>query len=320
MRIRIMAGLLIAICGLSGIIIFPTPAAATCLSPWDIQSIRAEGTFETCGGDDSAYRVPLLNPVVFGGITYNDVYATTNSTVTFGREDANFWDFPYTPSISFQAYDWVEAFPGGFWNGNDNQEYFNITTTNSGFVIDLSGRRFPHEGDLIHNVLAFGRNPDGTLQIQSFTSSSNQNYRNGCVLTEGAAPVDFDTCGVTPQVSLMAITALVEQIVANDVPPEVAPEIVYEPSPDPAQQSRTDAISGIAGSDGTQEEVSVNGNFIENVVAITVNNAKITPGSWSQTPTSVTFLAPKSKNGVYEVQVYNGSAPVVDSQSFTLIG
>lgn len=319
MKSRVVVGIITIVAGLAGAVFVPSAASANCVTFEQIQGATAEGTYVTCGGDDISYRIPILDSVVFGGITYNDVYATTNSVVTFGSPDGTWSTYPPTPGISFQSLDWVEGVPGSpYWYNSHSDEFFNITTTNSGFVVELQGRyywTYPN-GELIHNILAFGRNPDGTLQIQSFTSSSNENYRNGCRLTYNGPIIDFETCGITRQVSVEAITAFVEQIVDNDLPPPV----VYEPVPDPAQQSRTEAISGVAGGDGTQVEITVNGNFIENVVAITVNNIKITPGSWSQTPTSVTFLAPKSKKGTYEVQIYNGSAPVVDSQSFMLIG
>ena len=315
----LLSGFLALAAGFLGAVFFSSDASATCLSPNDMQNISGEGTYETCGGDDYSYRVPILDFVYFGGTRYDSVYATTNSVIAFGRADYTWHTYPSAPSISFQGNDWVEAFPGGYWGANDNAEYFNITVTNSGFVVDLSARKYPHIGGLIHNVLAFGRNPDGTLTIQSFTSSDETQYRNGCRLGEQSAGfeiVDFDTCGITQQVSLMSISTFVEQITNNELP--VAP--VEEPVQDPGQESKTDSISGLSGSNATLVDIAVNGNFIEDIRGIFVNNEKVPMGSWLQNSSTVTFSVSKSKSGTYEVQLFNGSLPLVELQTFTLIG
>ena len=54
----------------------------------------------TPGGDDTSYRLPLTTVVIFNGVEYTDVYATTNSVITFGQADGTYWDYPTTPSIS----------------------------------------------------------------------------------------------------------------------------------------------------------------------------------------------------------------------------
>ena len=327
----LLTALLTAAVGFVGAIFFSSSASASCITPWALQEVRGEGVYETCGGDDFAYRVPLVDPVVFGGITYNDVYATTNSVVVFGYPDQTWSTYPPTPGISFQSNDWVPSPPGGgLWPYSSPDEHFIITTTESGFVVDLAARPFPNfgGGEFIRNVLAFGRRANGTLEIQSFSSSSLGNYRNGCRLVPNGPIVDFETCGITPQVSLLAITQFVEQITNDEGPaggggapePEPAPPVVYELAPDPIQQSRADSISGLSANVETLIDITVNGNFIEKLVAIEVNGKKVPFGAWIQTSNSITFQTPKSETGTYEVQMYNGSAPVIERLTFKITG
>lgn len=91
-------------------------------------------TFNTCGGDDSSYRIPLSTPIVFDGVEYSTIYATTNSTITFGNPDGTYWDYPMTPSISILSMDWV-VYPG--WRAD---EHLKITVSDAGFQIDISAR------------------------------------------------------------------------------------------------------------------------------------------------------------------------------------
>jgi hypothetical protein len=328
----LLTALLTAAVGFVGAIFFSSSASASCITTWDLQNVRGEGVYETCGGDDWAYRVPLVDPVVFGGITYDDVYATTNSVVVFGFPDQTWMTYPPTPGISFQSNDWVPGVPGsgGFWPWSNSDEHFIITTTASGFVVDLAARPYYDYfgGEFIRNVLAFGRRADGTLEIQSFSSSSSGNYRNGCRLVPNGPIVDFETCGITPQVSLLAITQFVEQIANDEGPaggggapePEPGPPVVFEMVPDPEQQSRADSISGLSAIDETLVDITVNGNFIEKLRAIEVNGIKVPFGAWIQTSNSITFQTPKSETGTYEVQMYNGSVPVIERLTFKITG
>ena len=324
--------LLGAVVAFTGTVTFLSNASAACLTIADMNLAQGAGVYETCGGDDIAYRVPLAGDVVFGGETYSSIYASTNSAISFGRNDPTWWDFPSAPSIAFQNQDWVEAPPGSpYWGPSDSEEFFNITTTESGFVVDLSGRRYPNIGGLIRNVLAFVRYGDGTLNIQSFSSSSESQYRNGCRLGEqsqGFGIVDFETCGITRQVSLEAISLFVEVIENNEIvnpPVEEGPlaplgPLVEKFDPDPVQQSQNDSSSGLLSPDGTTVDITIIGNFIETVRSIQTNGKKISHGSWIQNPDSITFSALKSDSGSYTVQIFNGSVPLLEMLTFSLVG
>jgi hypothetical protein len=60
------------------------------------------------------------------------------------------------------------------------------------------------------------------------------------------------------------------------------------------------------------------GTFIEKVDAIEVNTKFIDHTLWTQTDSTVTVMLPFHTAGTYEIQIYNGSAPVLKTQTFTL--
>jgi len=84
----------------------------------------------TPGGDDTSYRIPLTTSVLFNGVEYTDVYATTNSVIAFGRQDNTYWTYPSTPSISIESKDWW-ALPNQM-----PDTHFIIRTSDGGFQVD----------------------------------------------------------------------------------------------------------------------------------------------------------------------------------------
>jgi hypothetical protein len=98
----------------------------------------------------------------------------------------------------------------------------------------------------------------------------------------------------------------------------VAPVPVPVPVPDPVQQSKISGITPTTGVAGTPVTVTASGNFVEKISAIQIDGIRIAVGSWTQTPTSVTFTIPNKSAGSYSIQIYNGSAPVLAAQRFTV--
>jgi hypothetical protein len=90
------------------------------------------------------------------------------------------------------------------------------------------------------------------------------------------------------------------------------------PVPDPLQLSKITSMAPTSGVVGTPTSVTVTGNFIEKISAIQINGVGISAGGWTQTTTSVTFMIPNKSAGLYSVQIYNGSAPVLAQQAFTV--
>ena len=96
--------------------LFTQSASAACVNSAQAQTIAAAATvstsetptvtvMDTCGGDDTSYRVPVTTAITYDGVQFTQVYATTNSVITFGRPDGTYWDYPQTPSISIASID-----------------------------------------------------------------------------------------------------------------------------------------------------------------------------------------------------------------------
>ena len=117
---------------------------------------------------------------------------------------------------------------------------------------------------------------------------SSRTYLNGQV------------CGITSSFSPFAVGSLMPVMV-----------------PDPLQQSKIASFAPITAVTGTATPIMINGTFIEKVSAIQVNGVGLAAGSWIQTPTSVSFTMPGKTAGEYQIQLYNGSAPVMKVQNFT---
>ena len=196
---------------------------------------------DTCGGDDVSYQIALPTAINFQGDTYTAVYATTNSTIVFGRQDNNYSNFPNTTSISVNAYDWVvldpnntnpsNSYPSG-WRSED--EHLIITSSQAGFQVDLAVRPFGQNASantLSTIVVTAAINSDNTLTI-TYLSDIQQglNTRTGVRLPDGRV-VTLEEAGLTrvyiaPIVTNETITAgLVETTTPTPTPtPEPAPE------------------------------------------------------------------------------------------------
>ena len=363
-----------------------TAASATgCLNSAAMDAASGSGTYETCGGDDVTYRIPLVQPVQFGGVTYTDVYATTNSVVTLGQPDPNYSSFPSTPSISLQAHDWVER----GWNNNNgvfvnSDEFFNITTIPNGFTVDLFARTFAeydsnqminlissggigttinqlrtnlanqlefyndpvnsssinpqeltnllrhYQDSLVHvdyfiengallveapvrNTFTFHLNPDNSMSIITFTSSTDVQYRNGCVLSQGATPVTLAECGILQATSFADIIELITELNAELGADDFVKQQSTIESADLLKNVGTDPKAKLLVS-GSTIDLVVTGNFVEKILNIDVNQVALEAGSWVQTPTSITVSAPKESSGIYDLVLYNGSVPLLEPQ------
>ena len=365
------------------------PASATaCLNSAALNAASGSGTYETCGGDDVTYRIPLVQPVQFGGVTYTDVYATTNSVVTLGQPDGNYSSFPSTPSISLQAHDWVER----GWNNNNGvfvnpDEFFNITTTPNGFTVDLLARTYSEyqanqsinlistraygfqtiqqyraqtaqalatysdsalsqqlgmtpealanavnyfEDSLAHidyfiangallvqtpvrNTFTFHLNPDNSMSIITFTSSTDVQYRNGCVLSPNATPVTLAECGILQATSVANIMELITELNAELGANDVVKQQSTIESAGLMKKVSTDPTVKLLVS-GSTIDLVVTGSFVEKILNIDVNQVALAADAWVQTPTSITISAPKDSTGIYDIVLYNGSVPLLDPQ------
>ena len=224
---------LAAILGFGWLVLVPLDAYAECISQVQAQTIAAayEGDEEptvhhmdTCSGDDLGYQIPIATTITFDGVEYSDVYATTNSVITFGVPDGTYWDYPTTPSISLYSMDWFPAY-GGQTEGLD------IYYSEGGFQINLNMVPFGNwnaEPSTV-NILVAITNTGGISVAYSYQGPEYQNMRTGVRLHDGSI-VSLEEWGAT-------------QISAEEPVPtlQAAPveDIFVSPEPTPTEEPMT---------------------------------------------------------------------------------
>ncbi len=203
----------------------PENANATCVNYIQSQTIAAAyngdeqptvNHMDTCSGDDISYQIPIATTVTFDGVQYENIYATTNSVITFGQPDPTYWAYPNTPSISLYSMDW---FPGA--SGTSGLD---IYYSEGGFQINLNMVPFGNYGaqPSTVNILVAITNTGGIAVSYSYQGPEYQNLRTGVRLHDGSI-VSLEQWGAT-------------QVSASDPAPTLAAEPIPEPSPTPTQQ------------------------------------------------------------------------------------
>ena len=208
-------------------------AHANCVNPGQVAAVAAaqQGAstepvvteIRTCGGDDTSYQIPLTTSVTFDGVVYNNIYATTNSVITFGRPDGTYWTYPSTPSISLYSFDWV-VYPQA-----RDDEHLIIRSSDGGFQVDISARPIWLQGtaEPTRIIITAAILSDGTVAM-AYTLSGPEypqnNPRTGVRLNNGQV-VDFETYGIEE----------------TEEPPVLAPEPTEEapfnpPTPEPTPE------------------------------------------------------------------------------------
>jgi hypothetical protein len=203
-------------------------------------------TIVTNGGDDVSYRIPLTVTVVYDGTTYQNVYATTNSVITFGRPDGTYWDYPVTPSISIESRDWW-ALPHQM-----PDTHFIINVSEGGFQVDGAYRPYGMmSGDITSIIITAQIQTDGTVAYSYATNGPLQgNERTGARLTDGTIAT-LEQAGVTQvaQAPVLEPTPVVPTPEPTPTPvptpeptptptPEPTPQPTPEPTPTPAPEPR----------------------------------------------------------------------------------
>ena len=221
----------------------PQNAYATCVNYLQSQTIAAayEGdpiptvnTMDTCGGDDTSYQIPIATTITFDGVQYSNVYATTNSVITFGNPDNTYWDYPQTPSISLYSMDWVTG-----WYGAPNT--LDILYSEGGFQLNMEAIPFGQwaaQPSTI-NILVAITNTGSLAVSYSYQGPEYNNMRTGVRLHDGSI-VSLEAWGAT-------------QIQPGSSTPTLAPEPVVV---GPTQEELA-----------IQEEMRVTANLIANAIA-----------------------------------------------------
>ena len=214
----------LAVCFITFSFLFLIPAS------YAEESLPEVTTIVTNGGDDVSYQIPLTVSVVYDGVTYENVYATTNSVITFGRPDGTYWTYPTTPSVSIESKDWwvlPQQMP---------DTHFIINVSEGGFQVDGNYRPYgTFTGETTSIIITAQIQTDGTVAYSyAVNGPLAGNERTGAVLTDG-------TVVSLEEVNIIQVdeAPVLEPIPVSPNPePEVVPvepePVVPEPEPTPA--------------------------------------------------------------------------------------
>ena len=195
-------------------------------------------TIVTNGGDDVSYHIPLTVSVVYDGVTYENVYATTNSVITFGRPDGTYWTYPTTPSVSIESKDWwvlPQQMP---------DTHFIINVSEGGFQVDGNYRPYgTFTGDTTSIIITAQIQTDGTVAYSyAVDGPLTGNERTGAVLTDGTvvplSEVNIIEVEEAPVLEPEPVPPTPEPVPEPEPTPEPEPEPQPEPAPEPAPQPR----------------------------------------------------------------------------------
>lgn len=215
-------------------LLFPSAAQADCVQPYQTVTPTTEvevQTVVTCGGDDVGYEIPLSVDVTFDGQSYDKVYATTNSVITFGRPDGTYWDYPQTPSISLYSMDWL-IIPS-----RNADEHLIIQSSQGGFSVDISARPYGNYGVPVATniIITAAINTDGSVAISYMVAGPTYDgqTRTGVRLLDGDI-VSLEEYGIVQVEEPVVLPAVpVEPELTPTPSPEPSPEVVPEPVPVP---------------------------------------------------------------------------------------
>ena len=142
-------------------------------------------TYTYTGDDDSAYAANLPYTLKLGLTEYENVYISTNGTLTFGNPDGTYWDYPQTPSVSVAGYDWVTFGQGA---------YLSFGSTENTFCAEWSVRPFPQStGELTQIRLVINKYPNGTWHGEIVTFGwTPDNLRRGIRFEQGQPVVPIE--------------------------------------------------------------------------------------------------------------------------------
>lgn len=215
------------------------------------------------GDDDGSFPMTLPFSLKLGNTEYNQIFYSTNATVTFGQPDGTYWDYPQTPSVSVAGRDWVSFGPGAYTSYGYNQD---------SFCIEWSVRPFPQSsGPLTQMRLVVNKFPNGNWhgEITTMTQLPPDarraiRYEYGQPVVTMAAAFDVGNAGVPVEVSAAPTPSSFTQppVIVTPTPsptpsstpspsitpdpsptatpgpqPSVSPQPTVEPSPQPSQPS-----------------------------------------------------------------------------------
>ena len=199
-------------------------------------------TFQVNGGDE-AFLMNLNTPLKFGDIVYSNVYVTPKGTLTFGKGDYTFWDFPPTPSFSVASFDY-HAFSSNHPWGTQNTLYVKYGSTSSSICVEW--RVLPWgqtSGVPVTIVLRAQVDPVTYEFTPTYQVSSNApaNARYGVRYTQNGPVQPISVQTITPMASPTSIPAPTEiqtptptPTPSEEITPSPSPSQTIEPTPEPS--------------------------------------------------------------------------------------
>jgi hypothetical protein len=184
-------------------------------------------TYTYTGDDDSAFAANLPFTLGLGSTEYSNVFVSTNGTLTFGRADGTYWDYPQTPSVSVAGYDWVTFGQGA---------YLSFGSTDNTFCAEWSVRPFPQsQGELTQIRLVINKHATGGWHGEITTFGwTPDNLRRGIRFEQGqlVVPIEaaFDVNGGVPVEVPPAPTP------SSFTEPPVIPSATPTPEPTPTPE------------------------------------------------------------------------------------
>ena len=180
------------------------------------------------GDDDGSFPMTLPFSLTLGSTEYNQIFYSTNATVTFGQADGTYWDYPQTPSISIAGKDWVSFGEGAYTSYGYNE---------NSFCIEWSVRPFPQStGPLTQMRLVVTKFSNGGWHGEIITMTDLPADARRAIRYEQGQPVvpmeaAFDVNGGVP------IEVEPEPTPSNFTDPPVVPSETPSPtaSPEPTQ-------------------------------------------------------------------------------------
>jgi len=186
------------------------------------------------GDDDGSFPMTLPFSLTLGSTEYNQIFYSTNATVTFGQADGTYWDYPQTPSISIAGKDWVSFGEGAYtsYGYNDNS-----------FCIEWSVRPFPQStGPLTQMRLVVTKFSNGGWHGEIITMTDLPADARRAIRFERGQPVvpmeaAFDVNGGTPIEVPPAPTpsSFTEPPVVPSETPTPEPTPTASPEPQPSE-------------------------------------------------------------------------------------
>jgi hypothetical protein len=190
-------------------------------------------TYTYTGDDDSAFAANLPYTLKLGPTECENVYVSTNGTLTFGSPDGTYWDYPQTPSVSVAGYDWVTFGEGA---------YLSFGSTENTFCAEWSVRPFPQStGELTQIRLVINKYTNGSWHGEITTFGwTPDNLRRGIRYVQGEPVVTIEAAfdvgdgGVPIEVPPAPTPSSFTEppVVPSETPtPEVTPEPTILPTP-----------------------------------------------------------------------------------------